>query len=268
MKFLDHIKSTCPPAIRRPIRQAFDLIKYPGRLVEVSRLHENFKEPIRFCEDGLATIHNCDFLQSPRFLAAYKAGEQTGSWRGWQLRWRAYVVCWAASYAVDLDGDFVECGVNRGGNARMIIEYLGEQQPRNFFLLDTFNGFVDQYLSDAEKLTVAKSYSYPDCLADVRRTFASFPFVRIIPGSVPDTLDEVSTTRVSFISIDMNCAAPEIQAATHFWPILTPGGVMVLDDYGFSSHYEQKIAFDGFARDRGVPILSLPTGQALIFKSR
>jgi O-methyltransferase len=66
----------------------------------------------------------------------------------------------------------------------------------------------------------------------------------------------------------MNCVAPEIAAAMHFWPILTPGGVIVLDDYGFSSHHEQKIAFDRFAKDKQVPILSLPTGQALIFKSK
>jgi hypothetical protein len=177
MKVLTRLKSICPPAMRRPICQAFDHIKSPGRWMEISRLYESFTEPIRFCEDGLATIHNCDFVKSPRFVAAYKAGERTGSWRGWQLRWRAHVVCWAASCASQLPGDFVECGVNRGGNARMIIEYLGDEPfLRNFFLFDTFQGFVDQYLSDKEKQTVAKSYSYPDCLSDVRKTFAPFSF--------------------------------------------------------------------------------------------
>src|SRR4051794_1725605 len=84
------------------------------------------REPFRFSEDGLRTIHNCDFTESPRFIEAYRAGEATKSWgTAGNIRWRAYVVCWAAEQARHLPGDFVECGVNRGGFARMIIEYLG-----------------------------------------------------------------------------------------------------------------------------------------------
>ncbi len=187
---------------------------------------------------------------------------------GWRNRWRANVVCWAATHARQVPGDFVECGVNRGGNARMVIEYLGiDRCPEKFFLFDTFQGFVDEYLSEGERQNVLKHHTYSDCLSDVRQTFAPFPFVKIVPGAVPDTLDQVSINRVSFLSIDMNCAAPEIAAAAHFWPLLVPGAVIVLDDYGFSSHLEQKQAFDRFAEERNVPILSLPTGQALIFKA-
>lgn len=228
-----------------------------------------YGEPFLFREDGLATIHNCDFTSLERFKAAYAAGQATGSWRGHQLRWRAHVVCWAAAHAQRLEGDFVECGVNRGGNARMIIEYLGAQAlvKRTFSLLDTYSGFVEEQLSPAERLAVAGLYQYPDCLSAVRHTFAEFPFVQIIPGAVPDTLPLVSSSRIAFLSIDMNCAAPEIAAAEYFWPRLCPGAVIVLDDYGFKDHREQKLAFDRFAADRGVPLLALPTGQALILKS-
>jgi O-methyltransferase len=45
------------------------------------------------------------------------------------------------------------------------------------------------------------------------------------------------------------------------------GGLMILDDYGNTLHCEQQKAFDHFARNRGVPVLALPTGQGLIFKS-
>jgi hypothetical protein len=47
---------------------------------------------------------------------------------------------------------------------------------------------------------------------------------------------------------------------------LTDGAVIVLDDYGWRKHEEQRVAFDDFARQRGVQVLALPTGQGLIFK--
>lgn len=47
---------------------------------------------------------------------------------------------------------------------------------------------------------------------------------------------------------------------------MVSGAIVVLDDYGWSGHEEQKHAFDSFARSRGVEVLSLPTGQGLILK--
>jgi hypothetical protein len=64
----------------------------------------------------------------------------------------------------------------------------------------------------------------------------------------------------------MNCVAPEIAAAEYFWDKLVPGAVVILDDYGWEAHYEQKLAFDRFAARKGVMVLTLPTGQGLIFK--
>ena len=42
---------------------------------------------------------------------------------------------------------------------------------------------------------------------------------------------------------------------------------MLRDDYGSALHSEQQKAFDRFARNRGVQVLALPTGQGLIFKN-
>ena len=64
----------------------------------------------------------------------------------------------------------------------------------------------------------------------------------------------------------MNCEIPEIAAAEFFWDTLVSGGVIVLDDYGWQGHIVQKHAFDLFSSRKGVQVLSLPTGQGLIFK--
>ena len=71
-----------------------------------------------------------------------------------------------------------------------------------------------------------------------------------------------------FLSIDMNCVQPEVDALNFFWDKMVPGGLIVLDDYGFgNSNHEQKKAHDEFATSKNVEILSLPTCQGLIIKS-
>jgi O-methyltransferase len=222
----------------------------------------------RFQEDGLFSLHNCDFLNEPRFQKAYALGEATGSWGGYQVRWRAYVVCWCAEMASHLEGDFVECGVNRGGLTRMVLDYLNfENTGKRYLLFDTFQGLSEKHVLPEES-HLLQQHVFSECLEAVKRTFSPFPSVKIIQGTVPETLALDDAKRVAFLSIDMNCVTPEIEAAEHFWPKLAPGAVIVLDDYGFEGHILQKKSFDDFAASKGTAVLSLPTGQGLIFKPR
>ena len=68
----------------------------------------------------------------------------------------------------------------------------------------------------------------------------------------------------------MNCAYPEVAAVEYFYDKLVPGGIILLDDYGFSAnnkeYIHQKNAHDELARKKGIQILSLPTGQGMIVK--
>lgn len=223
---------------------------------------------VTYNEDGLATTHNADFVHDPRFAAAYAAGQATGSWTFGDLHWRAYIICWAAQRAASLPGDFVECGVNRGGYALTVIKYTNfETLGKRFYLLDTYEGLVERLISPEEKVAGVRAGEYEPCYDAVVRTFSPYSeSTRIIRGIVPDTLPQVDTNQVAFLSIDMNTRDPEIAAAEFFWDKMVSGAVMVLDDYGWRKHIEQKKAFDEFARQRGIEVLALPTGQGLIFK--
>jgi hypothetical protein len=64
----------------------------------------------------------------------------------------------------------------------------------------------------------------------------------------------------------MNVAAAEMGAAEFLWPRLVPGAPVLLDDYGWAAHVNQKKAWDEFAARKGAMILGLPTGQGLIVK--
>lgn len=215
------------------------------------------------------TRHNADFMRDPRFVAAYALGRATGSWPGGEPAWRTYVACWAAEKGSTLEGDFVECGVNRGGMSRAICQYVGfEKLDKRFWLLDTYHGLDEGLINEEERAqgrTAHRDY-YTECFAAVTETFRPYAGARIVQGAIPGTLSQVTAQQVAYLSIDMNCVAPEIAAAEFFWDKLVSGAVMVLDDYGFELHEPQKRAFDAFARERGVAVLSMPTGQGLIFK--
>jgi hypothetical protein len=178
-----------------------------------------------------------------------------------------YVVLWAAEQAWKLEGDFVECGVYRGGLARAILQYLDwpKDSRRRFFLLDTFCGFPPEHRALAA--SVHRQDYLEDCYDQVRERFAPWPAVTLIRGPVPQTLQQVAAQRIGFLSIDMNCAEPEVAALEFFWPRLVAGGVVVLDDYAFAEPYRrQKEAIDRWAAAVAISILTLPTGQGLVIK--
>ena len=64
----------------------------------------------------------------------------------------------------------------------------------------------------------------------------------------------------------MNCALPEREALAHFWPLLSPGGIILFDDYVYYGHQANTAALDEVAALLGLKILDLPTGQGLVIK--
>lgn len=248
----------------------YELVRYFRRPDKTTILYGD----IKYNEDSMVIAdRSVEFMNEPLFKEAYEIGKRAGAWGAiaerFDMHWRVYVACWAAKRSVSLEGDFVECGVNRGWFSRSIIHYVDfAQLPKTFYLLDTYNGIFEDYLTDTERERgLTNEYLlYEDCYEAVVETFRPFSNVKIVRGPVPDTLPQVRTEKVSYLSIDMNNVTPEIAAAEYFWDKLVSGAVMLLDDYGFDKHIEQKRGFDDFAARKGVQVLYLPTGQGLVFK--
>jgi len=140
--------------------------------------------------------------------------------------------------------------------------------------MDTFAGLDERFVSDTEKEAgmlesnrrLLQRGFYVAGAESVRANFSEWRNVRIIVGAIPETLGEADVDAVAFLHLDMNCAPPEVAAAEYFWDRLVPGAFILMDDYGYVGSDEQRIALDGFAAQRGVSVLSLPTGQGLIVK--
>lgn len=221
---------------------------------------------LKYSQDGLFTIHSATFMSEERFIKAYQAGNSTKSWNNMRIDWRVHTILWAANQALSVEGDFVECGTNRGGFASAIISYLEfDKRGRTFFLLDTFKGIDYEILNESEKHKQLPQYS--DCYEDVVKTFAPFKNVQIIRGTVPTILRLVPSQKIAFMSIDMNNILPEKSALDFFWPKLSVGGIIVLDDFAYAGFEEQNMGHIEWAKEHNTSILTLPTGQGIIIKT-
>jgi hypothetical protein len=182
---------------------------------------------------------------------------------------------WAARTALKTPGDFIEFGTNRGFLSSAIMHDLDwNSTDRTFFLLDTFSGLDERFVSDAEKVGGVLDRNQRDIsrgfytleVDSVRRNFAEWKGAQIIEGPVPLTLERISGDRFAFVHIDMNCSPPEVAALRFVWPKLSPGALVVLDDYAYVGFESQKQGMDELSAELGFDVLSLPTGQGLIVK--
>jgi hypothetical protein len=224
-----------------------------------------------YTADGLRSVHNHDFVLDPGFVRAYARGiAAAGEDYDWQ--WRVHIGLWAAASAARLEGDFVECGVNRGFLSSAIMEFLHwDTLGKTFWLLDTFAGVDTTILPEEERELVERrtqrgGTSYVDSAETARQNFAEWNNVRIIVGSVPSTLDQIEANTIAYLHLDMNSSTPEVAALEALWPRLTRGAVVLFDDWGYSGFEAQHEAMSAFACDHGLPIGSLPTGQGLLLK--
>ncbi|MEL7544277.1 MAG: TylF/MycF/NovP-related O-methyltransferase [Pseudomonadota bacterium] len=229
------------------------------------------RPPRHFGDDLAMWNRDIPFERDAAFEAAYAESITfaTPEVQQMDVRWRAYTACWAASVAAKLPGDFVECGVNTGLLSGTICRYLAFQTlEKSFWLFDTYEGIPAALASATERPNIDKyNAQYPDVWDVANRNFEAYPSAQLIRGMIPDSLHTVDINRVSYLSIDLNIAAPEKSALEHFWPKMTPSGLVLLDDYGFSRHAEQRKVADEFAADVGTKILPLATGQGLLFKN-
>ena len=229
--------------------------------------------------DHLKVWHkNTEFLQDPHFMQSYHRGMSSGrkiarpkgSDIDIHIEWRVHVGCWAGWHASQLPGDLVECGVNTGMMSLAICNYIDfNTTGKTFYLFDTFRGIPSEQMSKQERARERDHENtdyYEECYELTKRNFAPFPRARLVRGTIPDSLADVTIDHVSYLALDMNIAAPEIAALEHFWPRLVTGAVVLLDDYGWLPYIEQKRAMDRFANEHNLKILTLPTGQGMILK--
>lgn len=151
-----------------------------------------------------------------------------------------------------IEGDIVECGVWKGGSMLAIADTLvqNKDQNRHLFLYDTFEGMPAPTEADvsydnlaAEKLLESNPdkernlvWAY-SALDEVKRTMAlsAYPqhLIHYIKGKVEDTIPLQVPEKIALLRLDTDWYESTKHELIHLFPRLVPGGVLIIDDYGF-----------------------------------
>ena len=134
--------------------------------------------------------------------------------------------------------------------------------------MDTFEGIPLQRVSADERAHAAmlNNALYFDCYEVTRRNFELYPNARLVRGILPDSITDAQIDQIAYLSIDLNNADAEIATIERLWPRLSPGAVVILDDFAFSGYEAQFRAWSDFARNKSLMILTVPTGQGILIK--
>lgn len=246
-----------------------------GQLAAAGYFVFNANSGAQYAQDSLFTTNSAHFREEPAFRAAYARGVAASAGVDPRHEWRVHVALWAAEAALRVPGDFVECGVNAGFVSSAILHHLDwEKTGRQYLLIDTFEGPVVSQFSAGEReagsLGVVEaamaSGGYVTDLERVRANFAEWPHARVVPGVVPEVLGSLAPGPVAFLHLDMNCAYPERAALEWFWERMSPGGLILFDDYAYFGNRALAEGIDEAAAALGARVLALPTGQGLIIR--
>jgi O-methyltransferase len=154
---------------------------------------------------------------------------------------RMFALYKATKYVISagIEGNFVECGVWRGGSA-MVIAYtlraLGISN-RRIFLYDTFAGMSAQTDEDwAFGVKDKNDYQKSDAsLAEVKKNMAKTGYDNFmyVEGKVEDTiLDKSKHSAIALLRLDTDWYESTRHELINLYPILEKGGVLIVDDYG------------------------------------
>jgi O-methyltransferase len=167
-----------------------------------------------------------------------------------------------AQQAARIPGEAAEVGVYRGGAARVLCEAL-QDAGKTIHLFDTFSGMP---AVDAGKDRHRAGDFTDTSLEAVKSFLAGCAGTQFHPGLFPDTARGLGSARFSVVHVDVDIYPSVKACAEFFYPRLSPGGLMLFDDYAQPSCPGAKQAVDEFFSGKPERPLPLPSGQCLLVK--
>ena len=178
---------------------------------------------------------------------------------------RCWILYSLAQQAMQLDGNFYEAGVYRGGTAIILrdVILIGNRNgaDKTLRLFDTFEGMPE---TDPDR-DLHKPGDFSETFLDtVKTVLGDSDNIVFHPGLIPDTFAGLEDDRICFAHVDVDIYRSIQDCCEFIYPRLAPSGFMIFDDYGFPTCPGARQAVDEFFRDKPEVPLVLPTGQSLV----
>ncbi|KWD81811.1 hypothetical protein WL71_15725 [Burkholderia ubonensis] len=152
-------------------------------------------------------------------------------------------------------GDFAELGVWQGNTAELLAA-IARRQARKLYLLDTFEGLPDADLGRDEKHLAG---AFMDTSVEAVRARVGEDGTVFVKGYFPETAAQLpADAQFSIVHIDCDLYAPMLAALDYFYPRMSPGGFILMHDYGSLYWDGAEKAVDEFFADKPEGVMPLP----------
>lgn len=172
----------------------------------------------------------------------------------------------------NIEGTIVECGVWRGGSMMAVAYALQELSSlhRDLYLFDTYEGMSPptdkdvthfnvnaQILLDSQDEKEREAYICHATLEDVRNNIYSTNYpkdkIHFVRGKVEDTIPSQAPEKIALLRLDTDWYESTRHELEHLFPRLVPGGVIIIDDYGYWKGCKE--ATDEYIEMHKIPLL-------------
>jgi len=189
----------------------------------------------------------------------------------------------------NLEGDFVECGVWKGGNLILFQKMIERLNLKNkkIYGYDTFEGMSEPTDFDADtfmgglKAKEHMNLQPKDINVDNIHAYAPLDMVKsiysgntdknnnltLVKGKVEDTLKDPKNVpeKISILRLDTDWYESTKVELEILYPRLIKNGILIIDDYGEWSGSRK--ATDEYFKDKKITMFKIDRGARLIFKN-
>lgn len=169
-------------------------------------------------------------------------------------------------------GATAEAGVFRGLGSYLMCSVLREECPAfdgsTHHMIDSFEGLPECDAEDDGPTAVRGRFNNTS-VEHVRRALAAFSGVAVIKGWIPDAFEHLPEQQYRFVHIDVDLYGSTRDSLHYFYPRLSSGGAIVVDDHG---PWPNGVwpgcarAVREFCDARNIGYAALDTGNAVILK--
>lgn len=136
-------------------------------------------------------------------------------------------------YHNNVEGAIAECGVYKGWFANHMSRFMPD---RKIYLFDTFTGFDDRDIDEKENefsSEFRKKDSMSDTSVEIALSNIGYKENAIVrKGYFSDTAYGLENEQFAFVSLDTDLYKPILSGLEFFYPRLSPGGYIFVDDLG------------------------------------
>ena len=166
----------------------------------------------------------------------------------------------------DIDGDIAEFGSYRGHSGYLLASLMaGLEMNKHLYLFDTFDSFPEEPLG----IDQFWSGSHPVDFETVRQKFDRFPFVTFVKGDFTHTFNTAAIKQLAFVYVDCDAYRSTAYLIDRVYTdALSPGGVMIFEDYGHAQLLGNRAAVHNFFDQRSgcVQFFSQFSGSYIVIK--